>query len=108
MDAESSFNPRAISRAGAGGLMQLMPGTARDMNPDGDRFNPEDNVGMGARYLSQLIAANGGNLERGLMGYHAGPGNLAKGKIGPATRAYVRSVLGKIPGYGGYDQQANG
>ncbi|MDQ7003743.1 MAG: transglycosylase SLT domain-containing protein [Ghiorsea sp.] len=55
IDTESAFNPRAVSRVGATGLMQLMPKTAKGLGVN-DRFNPEQNIQGGTRYFSQLLS----------------------------------------------------
>ena len=75
---ESGFNPKAVSRVGAGGLMQLMPGTARDLGlSDEDRFDPEKNVDAGMRYFSQQMKTFG-DPKLALAAYNAGPGNVRK------------------------------
>jgi soluble lytic murein transglycosylase-like protein len=94
---ESGFNPRAISRRGAIGLMQLMPGTARRYGAF-NAFDPEQNISAGARYLSDLIARYGvDKLELVLAAYNAGEGAVQKygNRIPPfkETRAYVPNVL---------------
>ena len=94
---ESGFNPRAMSRRGAIGLMQLMPGTARRYGAF-NAFDPEQNISAGARYLSDLIARYGvDRLELVLAAYNAGEGAVQKygNRIPPfrETRAYVPNVL---------------
>lgn len=95
---ESGFNPNAVSKAGAGGLMQLMPATAKDLGLNGqDRFDPEKNVDAGMRYLSKQIK-DFGDVGLGLAAYNAGPGNVRKaGNQVPQfkeTQNYVASILG--------------
>lgn len=93
---ESAFNPRAVSRAGAQGLMQLHPATARRYGV-GDAFDPEQNVLAGAKYLSDLMHRYDNNLELTLAAYNAGEDAVARygGKIPPfrETREYVPAVL---------------
>jgi hypothetical protein len=94
VSAESGGNPGAISRAGAIGLTQLMPGTARDLGVDPN--DPEQNLRGGARYLKQQMDAFG-DPELALAAYNAGPGAVRKAGGVPqngATPAYVRKVMG--------------
>ncbi len=92
---ESNFNPRAVSRVGAMGLMQLMPETARHMQVD-DPFDPRQNIMGGTRYLRRLSDRYDGDINLVLSGYHAGPGNVEKAGGIPfeKTQQYVRNVYG--------------
>lgn len=92
--AESGFNPRAVSRAGARGLMQLMPATARDLGVE-DSFDAHKNVEGGTRYLAALLRSFKSETLA-LAAYNAGPSRVAKlGRVPDfkETRAYVDKVL---------------
>jgi soluble lytic murein transglycosylase-like protein len=94
MRAESAFNPHAVSRVGAQGLMQLMPALAAEMGVQ-DPFDPYQNVMAGARYLRELLDAHRGNLPLTLASYNAGPGNVKRYKGIPPfreTRDYVKKI----------------
>ena len=107
---ESTFNPKAISRNGAVGLLQLMPPTAQDLglkvpsyqnvrkptpNPNVDeRFHPLKNLEAGARYLQDMLERYDGDYSLSLAAYNAGPGNVRKnGKLSRSAERHVGRVL---------------
>jgi len=95
MAVESGFNPVAVSNKGAAGLMQLMPGTAKDMFVN-DVWNPSQNIDGGARYLRILANQYQGDLNKTLAAYNAGPEAVRRAGGIPSiqeTREYVRKVL---------------
>jgi hypothetical protein len=114
IQVESTNNPKAVSPKGAGGLMQLMPGTAKDLGV-ADRFDPEQNVEGGSRYLQQMISKYG-ETDIALAAYNWGPLNIDKAisklkaegkrvtwanikeivKVPEETRLYVNKVLSKV------------
>jgi soluble lytic murein transglycosylase len=120
---ESLFRPRAVSHAGATGVMQLMPATARylariEPAVTDDDFNhlthPARSIRMGAYYMMRMIERSEGNLVFALGSYNGGPGNMAKWRRAyPAsdldafidavpfreTRGYIRKVLGNYAAY---------
>lgn len=93
--AESGYNPTAVSRKGAQGLMQLMPKTAQGLKV-ADSFNPSDNIRGGVRYLRFLLDTFKGNESLAVAAYNCGLGSVAKyGGIPPypETQTYVAKVL---------------
>ena len=93
--AESGYNPNAVSRKGAAGLMQLMPATAQDLKV-ANSFSPSENIRGGVRYLRFLLDTFKGDVTLALAAYNAGLGNVAKhGGVPPyeETRNYVSKVL---------------
>jgi soluble lytic murein transglycosylase-like protein len=89
---ESEMNPAARSNAGAQGLLQLMPQTARELRLEGS--DPAVNVLAGARYLRQMLDRFGGNIDLALSAYNAGPTAVERAGAAPslATLRYVKNV----------------
>ena len=95
MHAESAFNPNALSSAGAGGLMQLMPQTAARFGV-ADRFNPKENIAGGVAYLAFLLDLFHGDRQLAVAAYNAGEGAVQKYSGVPPyneTQNYVTRVL---------------
>ena len=101
--AESAFRPDAVSPKGAGGLMQLMPATAKRFDV-GDRFNPEENIAGGVAYLALLLKMFHGDRELAVAAYNAGE-NAVKRYDGippyQETKTYVRRVMQLQAAYAG-------
>lgn len=115
---ESTFNPLAVSPSGAGGLMQMMPATARELglkvpqykdrrNPTRDRnvderFEPRKNLHAGLNYLKRLLDKYGGNRQLALGAYNVGPGRVRKGGPLPSSgKKYAEKVLSQYRRYSG-------
>ena len=93
--AESNFNPRAVSSAGAQGLMQLMPATARQFGVT-NAFDPEQNVMAGTRFLKELLERYNGNVDAALAAYNWGPGNVDRKGMGSALPSETRAYLARV------------
>ena len=107
IETESNWNPSAVSRKGAVGLMQLIPTTAQRFGVD-DLYSPQQNVDAGVRYLKALLERYNGNLDLALAAYNAGEGAVDRAHGVPSfreTRNYVQRVQSAYfrPGSGRLD-----
>jgi soluble lytic murein transglycosylase-like protein len=95
IEAESNFKPDAVSSKGAMGLMQLMPGTARELGVD-DPMDPAENIMAGTRYLKKLITRYEGSVPHALAAYNWGMGNLdsRRSRMPEETKNYVAKITG--------------
>lgn len=103
---ESRWRANAVSHAGARGLAQLMPGTARDLGVNAD--DPFDNLEGGARYLREQLDRFDGDLERALAAYNAGPGRVERAGGIPRireTQLYVSAIMGRLASHARPDNQ---
>ena len=101
MAVESCFDPQAISRVGARGLMQLMPRTAEQLGVE-DAFDPEQNIRGGVEYFSRMLERFGGDITRAVAAYNAGPRAVEHYEGVPPyaeTRDYVERVLQRWSDY---------
>lgn len=101
VEVESGFDPRAVSPKGARGLMQVMPGTARDLGVDPDRlFDPAVNLDAASRYLRVLADRYDGHTHSVLAAYNAGPERVRPGAQLPReTAEYIERVRAAYPRY---------
>jgi soluble lytic murein transglycosylase-like protein len=106
---ESNFNPNAVSRKGAMGLMQLMPSTAKQLHVK-NPFDPEQNVDAGVRHLKQLLESYGGDVKLTLAAYNAGAGAVARSSGVPhyaETQNYVRRITNLYYAGSGFNMGAS-
>ena len=96
IDTESAFNPQAYSKAGAVGLMQLMPSTAKELHVQ-NSWNPVQNIQGGAKYFRQMLNTFGQDIELSLAAYNAGPNAVKRAGNSipnyPETKRYVEKVM---------------
>lgn len=90
IQAESNFNPHAVSHKGAQGLMQIMPMTQKELGIY-QPFSKEQNITGGIAYLIRQIKNYG--VRKGLWAYNAGPGNVRRGKVPLSTKKYANKIL---------------
>lgn len=103
--AESGYNPTAISKKGAQGLMQLMPETAAKMDVS-DPFNPDENIAGGVKFLSQLLVRFRNDITLAVAAYNAGPEAVEKYNNVPPYRETRRFVVKVLKFYRDYHNQS--
>ncbi len=107
IEQESDWNPVAVSHAGAQGIMQLTPSTAQQLGVN-NAFDPKQNIDAGVRYLQTLLVRYGGDLDKALAAYNAGPGAVDRAGGVPRireTRDYVQRVTDRYYGPGSDHRQ---
>jgi len=108
VEQESGWNPGAVSGAGAKGLMQLMPETAKELGVHGEEFNPLRSLEAGAKYMRQLLDRYGGDLQKALTAYNWGMGNLERKGMenAPAeARNYAPQIMARMNAEQRYSSQ---
>lgn len=108
---ESGWNPNAVSHAGAKGLMQIMPATARDLGIHGSEFDPKKSLEAGAKYMGSLLKRYGGDVQKALTAYNWGMGNLEKKGMGNApeeARNYAPQIIARMQASQRYSSQSGG
>lgn len=100
IEKESQFNPDALSRSGAMGLMQLMPETAEKLGVE-DAYDPEQNIRGGVKFLGDMLEMFNNNIELALAAYHAGPATVKKHNKVPPIPETVEYVDYITTRYGG-------
>lgn len=98
ISVESGFNPDAVSKSGAQGLMQIMPATGRELGLS-DSTDPAQNIDAGTKYISQMIVRFDGDMDKAIMAYHGSPGRIASGGARPIDREYLKMVQAEYDKY---------
>jgi soluble lytic murein transglycosylase-like protein len=110
IQTESHFDPQARSRAGAKGLMQIMPVLARELDVK-NPFDPRENVFAGVKYLRELLERHSGDVTLALASYNAGPRNVARFRGVPPfkeTRRYVQKIQNLVADAGDEGESGRG
>ena len=93
IQVESGWNPNARSKVGAMGLMQLMSATAKSLGVK-NAYDAAQNIAGGSKYIAKLVNMYGGDVNKALMAYNCGPGNVKRGRIPKSSKAYAKKVMG--------------